>query len=505
MTTAAQKDWKQDFGLNGRKPPHFFSSVDQLDDVAGRVPQPHALRRAFEQLGIEGILCQERSPVIYFRQVRKIDPEEVTKIHRSFWNQGIAPILVVIAPDEVHVYSGLVPPASLPEGSGRLLDLSRRSTASQDQLRAFMLSVESGEYFHVHRAFVRPASARGPGFAAKPPGSQGRNSATSMPDGSTRQFSMRFFAEWCSHATCSTGASSIGTTSNRFTSKTQVTCEDILAKKPRTDAKADLYKLFGQLVTDFNGDLFSATWRPKAARSRSSTLKSLTDSSTAPTFDQGSKPSGPTISVSSRLRRSARSMSTSSKRRARKQKKEAGAFYTPRFLAELLLGRCLGRRASLAEKRFLDPACGSGIFLVGLFNRLAEEWNLKNPGARYDRRANGLMANSPHQPLRRGQQSQACQITAFSLYLAFLDQLSPPDIRKLLASGSFAFHLVSVPQTRPASSARKGRSVVPIFSRTAANLTHKGNLIVGNPPWGSAKDRNTPVVRWCAERNLPLP
>ena len=46
---------------------------------------------------------------------------------------------------------------------------------------------------------------------------------------------------------------------------------------------------------------------------------------------------------------------------------------------------------SLLDKRFLDPACGSGIFLVGLFNRLAEEWKLKNPGARYDRRANGLM------------------------------------------------------------------------------------------------------------------
>ena len=42
MTGATPTDWKMDFGLTGRKPPHFFSSVDQLDDTTGKVPQPHA-------------------------------------------------------------------------------------------------------------------------------------------------------------------------------------------------------------------------------------------------------------------------------------------------------------------------------------------------------------------------------------------------------------------------------------------------------------------------------
>ena len=43
------------------------------------------------------------------------------------------------------------------------------------------------------------------------------------------------------------------------------------------------------------------------------------------------------------------------------------------------------------------------------------------------------------------------------------------------------------------------------FFTDAAELTQKPNIIVGNPPWGSAKDRNTPAVRWCAERSLPHP
>ena len=133
-----------------------FRALTELDDVAGRVPQPHALRRVFGGLGIEGILCQERSPVIYFRQVRKIDPADIINLHRSFWNQGIAPILVIIAPDEVHVYSGLVPPADVLTEAGQAPGFVETLNRVQDQLRSFLLSVESGEYFHVHRRSFDP-------------------------------------------------------------------------------------------------------------------------------------------------------------------------------------------------------------------------------------------------------------------------------------------------------------------------------------------------------------
>src|SRR5262249_5050047 len=71
-------------------------------------------------------------------------------------------------------------------------------------------------------------------------------------------------------------------------------------------------------------------------------------------------------------------------------KKKSGAFYTPRFLAEVVLALALEGTSDLLEKRFLDPACGSGIFLVGLFNRLAEEWSRKKTGADDVERARGL-------------------------------------------------------------------------------------------------------------------
>jgi type I restriction-modification system DNA methylase subunit len=101
---------------------------------------------------------------------------------------------------------------------------------------------------------------------------------------------------------------------------------------------------------------------------------------------------------------------------------------------------------SLLGRRCLDPACGSGIFLVGLFNRMAEEWKQANTEARNDRRARELrkvlcsLYGVDINPT-------ACRITAFSLYLAYLDQLSPRDIQELQQKGHKLPRLVHYPET----------------------------------------------------------
>ena len=111
MPSAIQTDWRKDFGVDQRKPPAFFADAADLDAAGGSVPQVHVLKRAFEDLKINGVLCQDGNPLIYFRLMERIEPKPVFEIHRTFWNQGVAPILVLIAPDEVHVYSGLSSPA----------------------------------------------------------------------------------------------------------------------------------------------------------------------------------------------------------------------------------------------------------------------------------------------------------------------------------------------------------------------------------------------------------
>ena len=100
------------------------------------------------------------------------------------------------------------------------------------------------------------------------------------------------------------------------------------------------------------------------------------------------------------------------------EKKEAGAFYTPRFQeAEIVLDMLLAGTTSLLGKRFLDPACGSGIFLVGLFNRLAEEWHRKHPTADYDTKLRALTEVLKTNLYGVDRNRTACLISAFSLYL----------------------------------------------------------------------------------------
>jgi hypothetical protein len=107
MTAAPGTDWPEEMSIADRRPPYFFRSRGEIEAPAGRVPQAHALRRAFDGLALDGILCLKNTPFLYFKEVPQIDPEDVWSLHRRFWNQGLAPVLILVTPREVHVYSGL--------------------------------------------------------------------------------------------------------------------------------------------------------------------------------------------------------------------------------------------------------------------------------------------------------------------------------------------------------------------------------------------------------------
>jgi hypothetical protein len=505
VTISTQENWKKDFGLDGRKPPHFFSSVDQLDGVAGKIPHAHTLRRAFEQLGIQGVLCQDRNPVIYFRQVRKFNTDIIINLHRFFWNQGIAPILVIITQDEVHVYSGLIPPKDTFTETGQAPGLVETLNRVQDQLRSFLLSVESGEYFHVHRHSFDPRKRVDRDLL--------RNlNATRQELGrvqSARLEPHTLDALLCRLVfTCYLFDRGIidGNYLRALRIQGAEHLRDILAKHSRTDAKADLYKLFSQLSNDFNGDLFTADLGAESRQIMVEHLHILDRFFYGTDIQTGQQSFWPYDFSFIPIETISAIYEYFLKAAGEEQKKESGAFYTPRFLAELVLDVALEGESSLLDKRFLDPACGSGIFLVGLFNRIAEEWKLNNPGARYDRRAKGLMDILRTNLFGMDSNSSACQITAFSLYLAFLDQLKPPDIQKLLGKWDRLPYLVSGPGETNTNQTVGTIRCADFFKETK-ELHQKAHIIVGNPPWGPVKKNapSTAAENWCARNHLEHP
>lgn len=505
MITSAQNDWKKDFGLDGRKPPHFFSSVDQLDGVGDVVPHAHALRRAFDELGIQGVFCQERNPIVYFRQVRKIDPADIINLHRSFWNQGIAPILVIIAQDEVHVYSGLIPPKDSLSKAGKATGLVETLNRVQDQLRSFLLSVESGEYFNVHRPSFDPRNRVDRDLLRNLRAA--RHELVRVQTASLESHTLD--ALLCRLVfTCY--LFDRGIIDHSYLKVLFIHgCEhlrDILAKQPRSDSKSDLYTLFRQLGEDFNGDLFTADLEAESRQIRVEHLHILDRFFHGTNVQTGQQSFWPYDFSFIPIETISAIYEYFLKASGEEQKKEAGAFYTPRFLAEFVLDVALEGETSLLDKRYLDPACGSGIFLVGMFNRIAEEWKLKNPGARYDRRAKGLMDILSKNLYGMDSNRSACQITAFSLYLAFLDQLTPPDIQKLLGKWDRLPCLVSAPDKTSMNPSVETIRCVDFFTESAT-LPLKAHIIVGNPPWGPIK-KNVPATaaeNWCAKHKLEHP
>lgn len=419
MSTNVAVNWQKEFGIDKKSYPNFFSGKDDLNQ---KVPQAHVLRHAFDLLELDGILCTENAPLIYFRQVKKIKPDEVLQLHRKFWNHGGAPILVLISKDQVHIYSGMSRPAS----EGKVQDTPPSLVKTLERvavgLREFLVSVESGEFFQEHACSFNPDHRVDRELL------KNLRHTHDLLVGNTGKNNI-LDALLCRLVfTCYLFDREIINPSYlaELGFENEKHLKDILNIQPAEYAKAALYKLFKKLGEDFNGDLFSDDLESESQQITNKHINTLNDffqgmqvligQRSFWTYDFGFIPIE-TISAIYEHFLSA-------------EDHQDGAFYTPRFLAEIVLDSALEDFGTLLGKKFLDPACGSGIFLVGLFNRIAEEWKQANPNARNDRRAKELMRLLQESLFGVDIKPTACRITAFSLYLAYLDQLTHSDIQE---------------------------------------------------------------------------
>src|ERR1051326_8676001 len=155
MTTATDKDWQKQFGIRFAERKVFFSTKLELNAPGIDASQAHVLRRAFDLLELDGILCTENVPLVYFKEVNQIEPTAVARLHRKFWNHGGAPILALISKEEGHVYSVLIRPAAQAHHGAipGLVEILNRTSAA---IREFLPAVESGEFFHHHKKSFNP-------------------------------------------------------------------------------------------------------------------------------------------------------------------------------------------------------------------------------------------------------------------------------------------------------------------------------------------------------------
>ena len=101
-----------------------------------------------------------------------------------------------------------------------------------------------------------------------------------------------------------------------------------------------------------------------------------------------------------------------------------GVVYTPPFLVSFILDEVLPLSEPTPPAfKLLDPACGSGVFLVGAFKRLVQRWRVRNDFAYPDvATLKGILSNHLYGADSEG---EAVRITLFSLSLALCDFLEP--------------------------------------------------------------------------------
>lgn len=477
-----------------RQPPAGMVFYESLSDIwadHALAPYLHLVSRAWNALKLDGILCVDGLPTLYLAiRPKAVSAAEGANLQRLFWNQGLATVLVVADPDTVRIYSGLERPAT-PGASDQEEASVVEAMGLADyalNLRRFLIELATGQYYHRtehHGKFNREATVDAyllnnlQALSDRLVGSDHKLDITKAHAFIARILFVCYLTD--------RGIIDLGDIPDcRCTSKTKL--GDMLAGLRTVDERQKaLCSLFQRLKEDFNGSMFEPATLTECRLLGQKAMTALTDFLLGNELGTGQYTLDfwaydfqfiPAETISAIYE-------VFLKAEDERGKRDKGAYYTPRFMAETVVEIALPRGESHEEKRFLDPACGSGIFLVSLFNRLASRWTADHFDASYDRKAEALKAILRNQLCGIDVNPTACRIACFSLYLAFLDCFDPPDIKEYIKRKG---RLPSI--LKPRNAADSAPFTFPVIYEdnflTPSNTLPKGfDVVVGNPPWSA--------------------
>ena len=490
MKNKQTNEWIKTLGLAGRSQPDLFLSPD---DIAG-APHAAVMRVGFKELGLAGFFCINSVPTVAFLLQDELNADKINQAHRALWNQGLCSLLLVILSDEIHAYSLVQIPVPEDNPDQTVKDHRHVGTlellADALKISQLITGIESGRYFHENSEHFNEENRIDSVLLSNLKEAEKQLAEKGLPSDAAQalllQITFIAYLEDRKIIDADYFKSALG--SNKIQN-----LEELLdCHNPE-----HLKTLFNRLHKDFNGDMFFApcsfvssksthTILPEQIKCLAKFRHGLVE------MDTGQRRFWPYdfryIPVELISAIYDRFLADSEQRRA------TGAYYTPRYLADLTVNQTwdelpLEARAR-ADFNVLDPACGSAIFLVRIFQRMVEDWQRQHP-----KEKPSLHARLPFILRLHGwdKQTNAIRIGIFSLYIALLEDVEPSAIQALFDEGKILPPLFGITMCD-----------YDFFDKNTPDK--KFDLIIGNPPWVSRKKGEIVSAKnWCFLRKLPIP
>ena len=485
MTTPLPQQWRENLGLSHRKPPELFLASSEISDV----PHAGAIRDSFAKLDISAVFCVQGVPTIAFLILDPYNQSKVTEVHAALWNQGLASLLLVISGDVLRVFS-LAPRTvqdSEEDFKTRCLIDTLNIVADVLALTELIPGAESGRLWEEQRTYF-PQDERVDYVLL---GNLSESYERLHNDGLSPSASQALLMQTMFIAYLEDREI---ITQQYIQIATEYRVSDFSTLLETGDQEL-LLQLFKKLRDDFNGDLFvnPCSFEPEEQpqslsnnhmsvlscfRSGKEEMHKGTSQLRFWSYDFRFIPVELISAVYDRFL-------------GEKERQKLGAYYTPMFLADTVISQVWDTlKTNIKEKgTFLDPACGSGIFLVRSFQRLCDHWRTKHRShtIQWDillsilLRLHGWDVNS-----------NAVRVAVFSLYIALLEQVDPPAICTLIKNGRLLPKLFGT-----------NFIVQNFFGVTEDKQNY--DVIIGNPPWSSRGKSASEAVEWCNKHRFPIP
>ena len=484
-------EWKDRLDLSTRKVPELYERADDVRNT----PHARAIRTTLDELGVSAVFCVQEVPTIAILSVDHYDRSAIVDLHAKLWNQGLASLLLIISGDTVRAFSLARTPHSgeNDDFEDRCLIPEFDAVSDALMLRDIVYGAESGRLWEEHAEYFRSSERIDQVLLDNLVTSYRllRDDTGLSADAAQALLVQVMFIAWLEDREI-------------ILPQYFLEASDGLARTLSALMESGtvdwLDRLFESLRRDFNGDLFVAPC-------------SFEESDHRPPLTAAH------LNILSRFRTGREEMHGHAGQyrfwgydfkyipielisavydrflgENHAQRRAQGAYYTPMFLADTVISQVWDTLSGTTKEtgRFLDPACGSGVFLVRSFQRLCEHWRETRTSRtiRWDSLL-GVLSRLHGWDIDSG----AVRVAVFSLYIALLEEVSPPDIRRLL---------------------KRGR-LLPVLR--GENLHHRdffeirpddvqADVLIGNPPWSSrpgADGEERSSVAWCKAEGLPMP